>query len=144
MWPVAQGTSTLVALLVTQRSLTVANLGDWRAVLGRAGSALPLSRDHKPDDPAEQARVVKDEGYVFQGGARSGVRRTISPRQAPGREHFNTRRPSREPSRLNEQHNVHLPGIYFGSLMSLRGNAPIRRRDSLGAAVVPPVVDERR
>ena len=50
--------TTLVSLLVTRRSHTVANVGDSRAVLCRAGVALPLSRDHKPKVSAERQRIV--------------------------------------------------------------------------------------
>jgi serine/threonine protein phosphatase PrpC len=42
--------------------LLVANVGDSRWFLGRvdaagAASAVPLTRDHKPDAPAEAARI---------------------------------------------------------------------------------------
>lgn len=59
--------STLVALLVTRRSLTVANLGDSRAVLCRAGVALPLSRDHKPRSNAERQRILQAGGFIIDG-----------------------------------------------------------------------------
>ena len=59
--------TTLVTLLVTRRSLTVANLGDSRAVLCRAGTALPLSRDHKPKNASELQRIVGAGGFVVDG-----------------------------------------------------------------------------
>ncbi|KOO23856.1 protein phosphatase [Chrysochromulina tobinii] len=59
--------STLVVLLVTERSLTVANLGDSRAVLCRAGMALPLSRDHKPKSAAERQRILQAGGFIVDG-----------------------------------------------------------------------------
>ena len=59
--------STLVTLLVTERSLTVANLGDSRAVLCRAGMALPLSRDHKPKSAAERQRILQAGGFIHDG-----------------------------------------------------------------------------
>ena len=36
------------------RSIVVANVGDSRAVLCRAGRAMDLTRDHKPDDVLER------------------------------------------------------------------------------------------
>ena len=59
--------STLAALLVTRRSLTVANVGDSRAVLCRAGAALPLSRDHKPKVAAERQRILAAGGFIVDG-----------------------------------------------------------------------------
>lgn len=59
--------TTLVALLVTQRSLTVANVGDSRAVLCRAGVPLPLSRDHKPKVAAERQRILQAGGFIVDG-----------------------------------------------------------------------------
>ena len=39
--------STAVVAVVGQRRIVVANCGDSRAVLSRAGVAVPLSTDHK-------------------------------------------------------------------------------------------------
>ena len=39
--------------------VTCANAGDSRALLCRAGTAVGLSRDHKPDDEEEQQRIEK-------------------------------------------------------------------------------------
>lgn len=39
--------------------LIIANAGDSRAVLARAGEAVPLSYDHKPENPIERARIEK-------------------------------------------------------------------------------------
>lgn len=44
--------------------VTVANLGDSRAVACRAGEAVALSEDHKPDLPAERARIENAGGSV--------------------------------------------------------------------------------
>ena len=59
--------TTLVSLLVTRRSLTVANVGDSRAVLCRSGIALPLSRDHKPKVSAERERILHAGGFIVDG-----------------------------------------------------------------------------
>lgn len=61
------GAAALVALL-RRGVLTVANAGDCRAVLCRAGgAAYPLSSDHKPDCPAEAARIAAAGAYVADG-----------------------------------------------------------------------------
>lgn len=39
------------------RTLLSANVGDSRAVLSRKGSAVDLTRDHKPNDEREKARI---------------------------------------------------------------------------------------
>ena len=44
--------------------LISANVGDSRAVLSRAGVAINLTRDHKPNDPIERARVENLGGRV--------------------------------------------------------------------------------
>lgn len=40
------------------RSVISANVGDSRAVLARGSKALDLTKDHKPEDPAERQRGV--------------------------------------------------------------------------------------
>lgn len=57
------GTTACVAL-IRNRTLYVANAGDSRCVLVRAGKALDMSVDHKADLPSEQARVKKAGGYI--------------------------------------------------------------------------------
>lgn len=59
--------TTAVALLVTPRCLTVANLGDSRAVLCRNGDPLPMSKDHKPRSPAERFRILQAGGCIIDG-----------------------------------------------------------------------------
>lgn len=41
-----------------------ANAGDSRAVLCRGGQAVPLSEDHKPNNPGEQRRIKAAGGYI--------------------------------------------------------------------------------
>jgi len=45
----------------------VANVGDSRAVLSgdHGARVFPLSRDHKPDDPHEQQRVIEAGGSIY-------------------------------------------------------------------------------
>eukprot|EP00521_Asterionellopsis_glacialis_P009221 CAMPEP_0195288292 /NCGR_PEP_ID=MMETSP0707-20130614/5015_1 /TAXON_ID=33640 /ORGANISM="Asterionellopsis glacialis, Strain CCMP134" /LENGTH=489 /DNA_ID=CAMNT_0040348143 /DNA_START=292 /DNA_END=1761 /DNA_ORIENTATION=+ len=48
-----------------RRTILAANVGDSRAVLSRAGAAMDLTRDHKPNDPFEKARVEGLGGKVI-------------------------------------------------------------------------------
>ncbi|CAB9503294.1 Protein phosphatase 2C [Seminavis robusta] len=52
----------------TTTTLIVANIGDSRAVYGRHGTAVPLTRDHKPDDPLELQRIQAAGGTVVWHG----------------------------------------------------------------------------
>ena len=47
-----------------QRTIIAANIGDSRAVLCRNNTAWELTRDHKPNDPTEQARIESLGGKV--------------------------------------------------------------------------------
>jgi len=49
---------------VTDTQLVVANAGDSRAVLCRAGCAVALSEDHKPNSTTELERIEAAGGYV--------------------------------------------------------------------------------
>ena len=55
-----------------QKTLLAANIGDSRAVLSRRKTAVNLTRDHKPYDVAEKARIlslgekVEWDGYVHR------------------------------------------------------------------------------
>eukprot|EP00658_Telonema_sp_P-2_P078804 TRINITY_DN7472_c0_g1_i7.p1 TRINITY_DN7472_c0_g1~~TRINITY_DN7472_c0_g1_i7.p1 ORF type:complete len:204 (-),score=48.91 TRINITY_DN7472_c0_g1_i7:63-674(-) len=61
------GTTATVALLVGESEIVVANTGDSRCILSRAGVAMELSSDHKLEDPAEQERVSKAGFEITQG-----------------------------------------------------------------------------
>jgi serine/threonine protein phosphatase PrpC len=50
------------------RTIITANIGDSRAVLCRNGHTIPLSRDHKPDDPIEQQRIQQLGGRIVWDG----------------------------------------------------------------------------
>lgn len=57
--PSLPGTTCLVALL-SDKELTVANVGDSRGVLcDKDGNAIPLSHDHKPYQLKERKRIKK-------------------------------------------------------------------------------------
>jgi serine/threonine protein phosphatase PrpC len=48
----------------SSRSIVVANVGDSRAILCRAGQALDLTTDHKPNDESERRRIEECGGRV--------------------------------------------------------------------------------
>jgi len=55
--------STAVAIMLHEsengsRTLILANIGDSRAVLSRRGKAINLTRDHKPNDEKDKARII--------------------------------------------------------------------------------------
>lgn len=54
-------------LLFDSRSLLVANAGDCRAVLSRQGSAIEMSKDHRPCCEHERTRVESLGGFIDDG-----------------------------------------------------------------------------
>ncbi|KAK9287346.1 hypothetical protein L1049_015761 [Liquidambar formosana] len=62
----SSGTTALTALIF-RRTLLIANAGDCRAVLGKRGRAIELSKDHKPNCISERLRIEKLGGVVFDG-----------------------------------------------------------------------------
>lgn len=60
--------TTCISLLVRGDMLLCANVGDSRAIVGRFDgekwTVIPLSRDHKPNDPLEKLRILKSGGRV--------------------------------------------------------------------------------
>ncbi|KAA8537390.1 hypothetical protein F0562_026923 [Nyssa sinensis] len=63
---ISSGTTALTAV-VFGRTMLIANAGDCRAVLGRRGRAVELSKDHKPNCPSERLRIEKLGGVVYDG-----------------------------------------------------------------------------
>lgn len=61
------GSCAIMALLLDNLCM-VANVGDCRAVISAKGGkqAIAMSRDHKPNDPAERQRIVSRGGIVYQ------------------------------------------------------------------------------
>lgn len=64
---VTEAGCTAVVALIIQGKLYVANAGDSRCVLCQNGVAIPMSRDHKPNDPDEYIRIRNAGGYVSDG-----------------------------------------------------------------------------
>lgn len=47
--------------------MLIANAGDSRAVLGKRGRAIELSKDHKPNCTSEKLRIEKLGGVIYDG-----------------------------------------------------------------------------
>ncbi|XP_042508233.1 probable protein phosphatase 2C 27 [Macadamia integrifolia] len=62
----SSGTTALTALIFG-RNMLIANVGDCRAVLGKRGRAIELSKDHKPNCTSERLRIEKLGGIVYDG-----------------------------------------------------------------------------
>ena len=60
--------STVVSLIILNKSIISANVGDSRAIISRNKNQIwttkALSRDHKPDEPSEKLRVLENGGRV--------------------------------------------------------------------------------
>eukprot|EP01066_Platyproteum_vivax_P006824 Platyproteum_vivax@DN2517_c0_g1_i1.p1 len=67
--PMGTGATAVVCVVIhgEHPKLLVANAGDSRCVLCRAGNAIQMSRDHKPDLVDEGARITKAGGKVMMG-----------------------------------------------------------------------------
>ncbi|KAG8389781.1 hypothetical protein BUALT_Bualt01G0014200 [Buddleja alternifolia] len=61
------GSTASTAVFVGDK-LFVANVGDSRVVACRAGSAIPLSVDHKPDRSDERERIEQAGGFILWAG----------------------------------------------------------------------------
>jgi serine/threonine protein phosphatase PrpC len=56
--------STAIVVLLTPSHIVCANVGDSRAILRRASTAVPLSFDHKPSNIPERLRIERAGGSV--------------------------------------------------------------------------------
>ncbi|CAJ2634594.1 unnamed protein product [Trifolium pratense] len=74
----SSGTTALTAIIFG-RSLLVANAGDCRAVLSRGGSAIEMSKDHRPLCMKERMRIESLGGFVDDGylNGQLGVTRAL-------------------------------------------------------------------
>ncbi|XP_039015307.1 probable protein phosphatase 2C 47 isoform X2 [Hibiscus syriacus] len=62
----SSGTTALTSLIL-EKTMIVANAGDSRAVLGKRGRAIELSKDHKPNCTSERLRIEKLGGVIYDG-----------------------------------------------------------------------------
>ncbi|GFP78957.1 probable protein phosphatase 2c 27 [Phtheirospermum japonicum] len=63
---ISSGTTALTAF-ISGRKMIVANAGDCRAVLGKRGKAIEMSKDHKPNYTSEKLRIEKLGGAIYDG-----------------------------------------------------------------------------
>ncbi|KAL5820974.1 hypothetical protein ACOSQ3_022856 [Xanthoceras sorbifolium] len=70
----SSGTTALAALMLGRcgtflinNTMLIANAGDSRAVLGKRGRAIELSKDHKPNCTSERLRIEKLGGVIYDG-----------------------------------------------------------------------------
>ena len=54
-------------VLITESDIYCANSGDSRAVMCLNGQVVDLSYDHKPTNPYEKERILKEGGNVVDG-----------------------------------------------------------------------------
>lgn len=61
------GSTAIVAAMIRNQYIVVANTGDSRCILSVKGSAKPMSFDHKPSTIGEKVRIENANGYVING-----------------------------------------------------------------------------
>lgn len=60
-------TANVCMIDYSQQKIFVANSGDSRCIMGKAGQCIPLSFDHKPDGEVELARIHAAGSVVTEG-----------------------------------------------------------------------------
>lgn len=61
------GSTAVVAAIVREKYVVVANTGDSRCILSLDGHAKTMSFDHKPTGMGERVRIENSNGYVMSG-----------------------------------------------------------------------------
>lgn len=60
--------SCAVLLMLADRIAHVANVGDCRALILNHIEIKQITKDHKPDDPVEKMRIIKNGGKLYRDG----------------------------------------------------------------------------
>jgi protein phosphatase 1L len=58
------GSTAVTAILIDSKDLYVANVGDSRAVISKAGKAEQMSVDHEPGNETEKGKIEEKGGFV--------------------------------------------------------------------------------
>lgn len=82
--PQSQAGCTAVVAVLHGKDLFIANAGDSRAVLCRAGQAVALSEDHKPGQEGERSRIVAAGGFLSNIGGVTRVNGNLNLSRAIG------------------------------------------------------------
>eukprot|EP01125_Pyxidicula_operculata_P010785 TRINITY_DN3555_c0_g1_i7.p1 TRINITY_DN3555_c0_g1~~TRINITY_DN3555_c0_g1_i7.p1 ORF type:complete len:500 (-),score=119.97 TRINITY_DN3555_c0_g1_i7:147-1646(-) len=68
------GAAAVVALIQHDvKKIIIANAGDQRVVLARGKLAVPITTDHKPNEPTERIRIYRTGGYVSEHNRVNGI-----------------------------------------------------------------------
>lgn len=59
--------ATAIVVAITDKQVICANAGDSRSALWQKDKCIPLSFDHKPENPIERARIEKTGVPIIQG-----------------------------------------------------------------------------
>ena len=71
----SQGTNTFdksgscgVCVMTIDRTVYIVNVGDSRALLSteQGKNTIQLTKDHRPNDPAERKRIMQAGGKIYQ------------------------------------------------------------------------------
>ena len=60
-------TSNVIYINREEKKIYCANAGDSRCVMGKAGKAVEMSIDHKPEGPIEIERITKAGSVITEG-----------------------------------------------------------------------------
>jgi serine/threonine protein phosphatase PrpC len=116
---------TAVSCLLIGQHLIIGNLGDSRAVLCSDGKAVRLSHDHKPNAPAELARIQAAGGFVRSVMGIARLQGDLSLSRAFGDQSYKKPKPK-------ARNGSPTLGGYPGS-PSVRASSPVKRRAEVGS-----------
>lgn len=69
-----------IIVLIVEQSCYVANVGDSRAIMSAENGQklFVLSRDHRPNEDSEKARITENDGKIYQ----TQTYQTLSPQNS--------------------------------------------------------------